>query len=292
MKILETAHKRKSAVITAVILMLLVFGIFNFGMKYLDPPIEYGVVINLGTSDVGSGEPVEETQSASATEEVEEEIQEEQEIIEAATSEASEEIQDDIITDDTAEDVPVVEKITSEKKAKKEPVKDVVKEKTKEIPKEVKPKKKKKPSPSKAATDALNSLLNGTSKDGAAIGEGNNTEAGVKGSKDGNASSSKYYGKSGSGSGGNYNLSGREALSKPVKQPDCQEEGTIVVSIEVNQNGKVTKAQTGGLKGSTSSAPCLEKAAKQAALKTTWNADGNAPPKQRGTIIYKFSLSQ
>ncbi|WBX74124.1 energy transducer TonB [Tenacibaculum pacificus] len=285
MKILETEHKRKSAVITAVILMLLLFGIFNFGMKYLDPPTEYGIAINLGTSDVGSGEPVEETQVASSTEEIlEEELEEEEETFEEEVSEASEEIQEDVITDDTAEDVPVVEKTTSEK--------DIVKERTKETPKEVKPKKKKKPSPSKAATDALNSLLNGTSKDGAATGEGDDTESGVKGGKDGDASSNKYYGNSGGGSGGNYNLAGRKALSKPVKQPDCQEEGTIVVSIEVNQNGKVIKVQTGGLKGSTSSAPCLEKAAKEAALKTTWNADGNAPSKQRGTIIYKFSLSQ
>ncbi|MEX6626302.1 energy transducer TonB family protein [Tenacibaculum salmonis] len=291
MKILETEHKRKSAVITAIILMLLLFGIFNFGMKYLDPPIEYGLAINLGTSDVGSGEPVEETQVASSTEEVlEEEIEEEEEVFEEEASEASEEIQEDIITDDTAEDVPVVEKTTSEKEVK-ESVKGVVKESVKETPKKVKPKKKK-PSPSKAATDALNSLLNGTSKNGAKTGEGDDTESGVKGTKDGDASSSKYYGNSGNGSGGNYNLAGRKALSKPVKQPDCQEEGTIVVSIEVNQNGKVTKVQTGGLKGSTSSAPCLEKAAKEAALKTTWNADGNAPSKQRGTIIYKFSLSQ
>ncbi len=282
MKILETAHKRKSAVITALILMLLLFGIFNFGMKYLDPPIEYGIAINLGTSDIGSGEPVQETQVSS--EEIEEEFQEE--IFEEQASEASEEIQEDVITDDTAEDVPVVEKTTLKKE-----VKEHVKEDSKEKPKEIKPKKKK-PSPSKAATDALNSLLNGTSKNGTKKGEGDDTKSGVKGDKDGKASSSKYYGNSGGDSGGNYNLAGRKALSKPIKKPNCQEEGTIVVSIEVNKNGKVIKAQTGGLKGSTSSAPCLEKAAKEAALKTTWNADGNAPSKQRGTIIYKFSLSQ
>ena len=34
------------------------------------------------------------------------------------------------------------------------------------------------------------------------------------------------------------------------------------------------------------------KAAKEAALKTLWNADSNAPIKQVGTIIYVFSLSK
>ena len=266
--------------------MFFLFGIFNFGMKYLDPPIEYGIAVSLGTSDVGSGEAVEQTQEASTTEEVQEEVKEE-EFIEEEVSEDSEEIQDDMITEDSAQDVPVIEEKTSVKK----PTKDTNK-KNKETPKEAKPKKKKKPSPSKAATDALNSLLNGTSKNGGTTGKGDDSKSGVKGSKNGDISSNKYYGKSGGGSGGNYNLSGRKALSKPIKKPECQEEGTIVVSIEVNQKGKVTKAQTGGLRGSTSSAPCLEKAAKEAALKTTWNADGNAPPKQRGTIIYKFSLSQ
>ena len=273
MRILETKHKRKSAVITAIILILLLFGIFNFGMKYLDPPIEYGLAINFGNSEVGSGEPVEKTKSKSTPEEQEE-------VVEETVEETPQEIiQEDVITDDAANDVPVVEKI----KEKKEVVK--------ETPKEVKLKKKPKPKPSKETTDALNSLLNGTSKDGAAKGEGDDTQSGVKGNEKGDPSSNKYYGNSGSGSGGNYNLAGRKALSKPIEKPNCEEEGTVVVSIEVDQNGKVIKAQAGA-RGTTNSAPCLSKAAEKAALRTRWNAAVDAPSKQRGTIIYKFSLSQ
>ncbi|MCD8417444.1 energy transducer TonB [Tenacibaculum finnmarkense genomovar finnmarkense] len=306
MKILETAHQRKAAVITAVILMLLLFGVFNFGIKYLDPPIEYGVAINLGSSDVGSGEPVEEMELAAASqavseenesqdfdqntedqpkEEVEEEITEQTQPL----NESSQEIQEDIITDDTAKDAPSIAKSTKEKEVVKDTSEEKIKEKVKEKPKKT---PKKKPKPSKQTTDALNSLLNGTANTGAKTGEGDDAESGIKGNKNGDSKASKYYGNSKSGTGGNYNLAGRKALSKPIKKPDCQEEGTIVVSIEVNKNGIVTKAQTGGLKGSTSSAPCLEKAAKQAALKTIWNAANDAPQKQRGTIIYKFSLSE
>ncbi|NDK18850.1 MAG: energy transducer TonB, partial [Zetaproteobacteria bacterium] len=46
-----------------------------------------------------------------------------------------------------------------------------------------------------------------------------------------------------------------------------------------------------GVKGTTNSAPCLLKRAKDAALKTTWQPDSNAPLKQIGSIIYNFSLS-
>ncbi|WP_422089428.1 energy transducer TonB family protein [Tenacibaculum ovolyticum] len=272
MSVLNTEHKRKSAIITAVILMLLVVGVFNYGMKYLDPPIEYGLAINFGNSEVGSGEPVQNTKKQATQEQ-------QDEVVEEEVKENSEEtIEEEVITDDSAKNVPVIEKSKEQKKE------------VKETPKKTETKQK--PKPSKQTTDALNSLLNGTSKDGATKGEGDDNETGVKGNENGNPNSNKYYGNSGSGSGGNYNLAGRKALSKPIKKPDCEEEGTVVVSIEVNQKGKVIKALVGGVKGSTSSAACLEKAAKEAALKTRWNADGEAPSKQRGTIIYKFSLSQ
>ncbi len=273
MTVLDTQHKRKSAVITAIILLLLIVGIFNYGMKYLDPPIEYGLAINFGNSEVGSGEPVEKTK-AQATPKQQEKVVEEQ--VEETSEEA---IKEEIITDDTAEEVPTVEK------------KEEKKEKIKETPKEVKPKENPKPKPSKETTDALNSLLNGTSNDGKEAGEGDDKQSGVKGNENGDPNSDKYYGNSGSGSGGNYNLAGRKALSKPIEKPDCQEEGTVVVSIVVNQKGQVIKA-TPGAKGTTNSAFCLYDAAQKAALKTKWNSDGNAPSKQRGTIIYKFSLSK
>ena len=272
MTVLDTQHKRKSAVITAIILILLLFGIFNYGMKYLDPPIEYGLAINFGNSEVGSGEPVEKTKAQAAPQQ--------EEVIEEQIDEVPEEtIKEEIITDDTAEEVPVVEKKVEKKEA------------VKETPKEVKPKEKPKPKPSKETTDALNSLLNGTSKDGANTGQGDDKQTGVKGNENGDPNSDKYYGNSGSGSGGNYNLAGRKALSKPIEKPNCQEEGTVVVSIEVDRNGKVIKA-TPGARGTTNSAGCLAEAAKKAALKTKWNADSNARVKEVGTIIYKFSLSK
>ncbi len=275
MALLETKHKQKSAVITTIILLLLLFVIFNFGMQYLDPPEEYGLAINFGDAAVGSGDPIEETKKVSRPKVVEKE-----EVVEEEVKETSKEtLQEQIITEDTAKEVPVVER---QKEVKKPIKKDIKKEKSKEIAKS---------KPSKETTDALNSLLKGNASDGKQKGEGDDEKQGLKGSLKGVSETNTYYGNTGIGSAGNYNLAGRKALSKPIEQPECQEEGVVVVRIIVDKNGKVIRAIP-GIKGSTNTAACLLKPAKEAALKTRWNADEKAPNNQIGTIIYKFSLTK
>jgi len=275
MQILNNKHKRKSAVITVLILLLFIFAIFNFGMQYLDPPEEYGLAINFGDADVGAGPSVLTSKKT-----VPEEVVKKAVLAETIKETPKETLLEEIITKETAAKVPVVKKVKDKKLT---PVKEVVeKEPLKLIPE---------PKPSKENRDALNKLLNGTVADGAIKGEGDTDIDGLKGEKDGNPISSKYYGNTGTGSGGNYNLAGRKALSTPKKQPDCQEEGIVVVRITVDRNGKVVRAIP-GVKGTTNTAPCLAKPAKEAALSTVWNSDGAAPKIQTGTIIYKFSLSK
>ena len=161
------------------------------------------------------------------------------------------------------------------------------KEEVKEKPKP-KPKPKK---PSKAATDAFKNLLEGDKSDGEPKGEGDDNKDGLKGKENGDPKSSKYYGNTGTDGDSNYNLAGRRALKKPIEKPDCEEEGTVVVSIEVDKNGRVIKAVP-GVKGTTNSAKCLLDPAREAAMRTTWNAAADAPAKQKGTIIYKFTLTE
>ena len=267
MSILNTKHKRKSAAITAIILMLLILGVLNFGMQYLDPPEEYGLAINYGNSALGSVSPVEKTKK-----EVPQKVAEKQAFVVEKKKETPKEIlKEEIISSDTSKDVPVVAR-------KKEVLKEVLKENPK-------------PKLSKESQDALTNLLNANSSDGKPKGEGDDKVPGVKGEEKSDANSLKYYGNTSSGSDGAYNLAGRKALLKPKEQPDCEEEGTVVVRIQVDKNGKVVHAMA-GIKGTTNSAPCLLKPAKQAALRTQWNADSKAPTKQVGTIIYKFTLSK
>lgn len=121
-------------------------------------------------------------------------------------------------------------------------------------------------------------------------GEGDDNQAGDKGKVTGDPNASGYYGIGGDGSGGNYRLSNRSALNKPKPDYPCNEEGKVVVKITVDQSGKVIAAEPGA-KGTTNSASCLLTEAKEAALKTKFNQDSKAPPKQIGAIIYNFSLS-
>ena len=107
----------------------------------------------------------------------------------------------------------------------------------------------------------------------------------------GDPNASGYYGVGGDGSGGNYRLGNRNALNRPKPDYPCNEEGKVVVTIYVDQSGNVVSAEPGA-KGTTNSAPCLLTEAKEAALKTKFNKDGKAPPKQKGAIIYNFSLSE
>ena len=259
MAILDTIHKKKASLVTLVILIVFVWGVFSFGMQYQDPPVEYGIVINFGTSDEGtkksknilSNLPVQDNQ---------------EERLEETVEDTPEEIKNEEVLSQTDKDAPTIQK----------PKEDA----------EPTPKK-----PSKNTLKAFDNLLKGDTSDGKPTGDGDAAQEGVKGDKNGDPASTKYYGNTGKSGDPNYNLAGREALVKPKEQPNCEEEGIVVVSIEVDKKGKVIRAVS-GVKGTTNSANCLLKPAREAALKTTWNADPNSPSKQKGTIIYKFSLTK
>ncbi|MFZ3275130.1 MAG: energy transducer TonB, partial [Lutibacter sp.] len=106
-----------------------------------------------------------------------------------------------------------------------------------------------------------------------------------------------YYDNGGNGSGGNVGngLGNRIVLYSP--KPDysiCNSKyatGKIVVQIEVDKNGQVTKA-TAGIKGATGVDECLLRQAEKAALLRKYNKDLNAPLKQTGNILYVFDFSK
>ena len=129
---------------------------------------------------------------------------------------------------------------------------------------------------------------NGTTKGG----EGNDEDSGDKGDPNGDPNAKSYYGTGkGLDGDGNYLLGGRKALNKQKFIQDCNEAGTVVVSIEVDRNGKVISA-TPGVRGTTNNSKCLLDPAKRAAMTTRFNSDEKAPAKQIVKIIYRFSLSQ
>jgi len=260
-------HKKKAFVETSIVMLVIILLMFIGGMTYLDPPPETGIAVNFGTSDMGKG--VVQPQHNKPSKPVQQQPKVEPKV--------EPEIKQDVITQNT-EDAPVIKN-----------------EKPKPNPKPVKPKPKPKPKPNQNVLDALNNVENapGAATNNAS-GEGNDNQAGDKGSNSGDPNASGYYGnggKNGGGGHGNYQLGNRKALSKPAPNYQCNEEGTVVVKIYVNKSGKVVRAVPGA-KGSSNPAPCLLQAAKKAALNTKWSSDSKAPDQQIGKIIYHFTLTE
>jgi len=110
------------------------------------------------------------------------------------------------------------------------------------------------------------------------------SEKSSDGQPDGNTTTGKVEGNA------NAHLEGRTVLGmlqKPVYA--VQESGTVVVSILVDQYGKVTSA-TPGARGTTVNNQKLWNAARDAAMRTKFTMKADAPAEQKGTITYKFNL--
>ena len=88
----------------------------------------------------------------------------------------------------------------------------------------------------------------------------------------------------------NAQVKGRSVLgSLPKPAYNSQNEGTVVVTVKVDQFGSVTEAIPGA-EGTTVTDKKLWNAARAAALKAHFNQSANAPALQDGTITYIFKL--
>ncbi|MFK5879126.1 MAG: energy transducer TonB [Flavobacteriaceae bacterium] len=297
MKFLNTIHKRKSATITTILMVLLLLLIFFFGLKYMDPPIESGIAVNFGTSNVGSGniqpiKPVKTEVKPVVTKEeiIPEEVVEEK-VEEVAPDDAPAE---DVLTSESEESIKI--KKAEEEKKKFEEAEAKAKAEADKIAKEKADKErlekeeadriKQEQEDKKRQLDAMMGGLNNS--DGTSGGEGDDTISGDKGNKNGDPNASGYYGNGGSGGGGDYQLGSREAIVKPPPVNDCNAKGYVVVLIEVNRSGKVVNAFKGKEEGVTGN-DCLIQSAIRAAYKTTWESSQSAGVKQLGKIKYRFS---
>ncbi|MBL4746099.1 MAG: energy transducer TonB [Flavobacteriaceae bacterium] len=294
MSIIDTSHKRKSVILTSIIMSMLFLCIFLFGLKYLDPPTEYGIAINFGTSDVGMGniQPKEALKATTpeVTETTEEVIpQEETAVAETVTEKTEKSIEksEDVATQNLEEALAIKKQEEAKIAAKK-----VIAEKQRIAKAKADALKKKQEEEAKKRSE-LDALMGGFNKGSgnASGGEGDDNSPGDKGKITGDINAKGYTGNGGGNGTGNYNLGNRKPLNRPKPNYLCNEEGLVIVRIEVNNTGKVIRA-TAGVKGSTNTADCLLSQAKKAALQTKWQADTKAPQKQIGTIKYRFSLSQ
>lgn len=280
-KLWNNRNKRRGLIATIVVHAALLLLFLFVGLKYYDPKPEDGIVINFGTSETGQGEIVKEASSAPAPSESSPSES-------ASQSESPQDETSDPAATQDVTDAPALDaKSSEEEKDEKDEKKDEKKseEKTQD-----------EPEPEPEPSESLKKLLQNTenSQQG---GEGVTEGPGDQGDPDGDKNSPNRSGQNagGGGGGGNYQLGDRRALEKPRPDYPCSAEGRVVVKIYVDRQGNVQRAVAGervpGGAATTTSSSCLFRQAESAALRTTWQADSEAPDSQTGYIIYNFYKS-
>jgi outer membrane biosynthesis protein TonB len=286
MKLLETPHQRKSAVLTSIIGILLLLLLFVLGLTYYDPPISFGMEVNFGNSQTGSGK-IQPTQPvASKPKPIQKKPVVEKQV--KTPPPTTTKVNEKVVTQN--ESSVAVPKKKPKKKSNPQPQKKSTPAPKKESPPEPTPEK---PKIAKSTQQVLQNMFKGPKKEGKAqTGEGDDSSGGDKGKVTGSPYANSYYGNAGlGGRGGGYGLNGRSLQSNGSVIQDCNQEGTVVVRITVNQQGEVVAAQP-GVKGTTNAHPCLLEPAKHTALLHRWYPDANAPNKQIGFVVIQFKLGE
>jgi len=281
MKYFETKHERDSAKLTALITTILVLLLFVVGAPYMDPPIEYGVAVNFGTTDFGKGDVQPLQPIKSEPNNINEPYQPEVSKVEPTQASTAKE---EVLTQENEEAIAIRKQKQAEANAK------ALAEAQAKAEADRKAKEKQEQDEKKRKLDAL---IGGVSKsEGTATGgEGNDNRSGDKGQLDGNPYAASYFGSGGSGSGGvGYGLNGRGRPTRQIFKQDCNEYGMVVVEIEVDRSGRVISAKP-GIKGSTNTAACLLEPARKIALSHKWDPDPKAPTRQIGFVSVNFELS-
>ena len=159
-----------------------------------------------------------------------------------------------------------------------------------EKPKNTKPKQEK---PAEEPKPKVNdrALFKGSNNPQSGGSEGITGQPGDQGKPDGMKGVRQYDGNGGKGNGAGYDLGGRGAKSLHRPNDDFPEEGIVVVDIWVNRMGQVTRAEI-ATKGTTVINQTMREKAKQAALRSAFASDPNAPEEQHGTITYTFVINK
>ena len=286
MIIFDSPHKKKSAGITFIVLLLLIFLFFVLGLTYYDPPIDYGMEINFGSTMQRTGKNKEQKQKSIKFDGVEKD----QNLVKSSNktnSEINSYKESEHILTEKKSSVSLTKKENS--KNQNQNLKKVKEEKKlKELPT-----KKETPKVSKTTKNIVSNLLKKNNKENntlSKIGEelSNKNDA----SLNQNGYSSTYYNNSISGTyAKGYGLNGRSLQSKGKVLQECNEQGLVVVRISVNRQGDVVLAEP-GVKGTTNTHPCLLEAAKKTAQLHKWLPDTEAPEIQIGFVIIQFKLGE
>jgi protein TonB len=247
------------------------------------PAAQFGVVVNIGFDDQGTGDI--QTDKPVAQEDAEEEPVEQEpqpSEPEPVVKEKPEETKEEIVTSKVESPVTV--------KAKEEPKEEKVKE-VKEKPKEEVKVKEPEKLKTEYTKDNTQQAQKSNSKGETSTGEGDDVnKTGNKGQPDGTLDpNGQYKGTPGGGGGGNgdfLNMSGWGWAEKPSTSGiSNSESGRIVFEITCDASGEITGIRT--LEKGVSAA--TEQLLKEAIYKTSLirdDASGKAPAQSKGTVTF------
>jgi len=271
MELVEKRNKRKGLITSLLIHALLLLLFAFFGMTYIHPAPEEGMMINFGNTETGLG--VTESDPAQS-EVIDEQIEEEVVPTESVPDAAEPVVEEEVVTQEMLDAIAL--KKEQKKKAREEAERKAEEERILAEQKRIEEEKR-----------AASAALFAKAKAGKGTGEGNTKQGGNQGSPDGTPGAP--HGLGGSGNGMSFDLGGRSMLSAPKIQDNSQKEGKVVVDILVDKYGKVVKA-TPGARGSTTTDRHLEKLATEAAYNTKFNAKPDAAVQQKGSMTFVFIL--
>ncbi|MGK7393661.1 MAG: hypothetical protein ACNS62_03775 [Candidatus Cyclobacteriaceae bacterium M3_2C_046] len=275
----EKKHKKIGLIVSGGIhLGLLILFFFMLAWKEPFPPQpEYGIELNFGLDQTGTGEIQQETPPQPVQQQVEEQPEETtteavEQQIESQPEKVQEIAPEEVVTQ--PDESPVVEEVKVEKP--KEKPKPVLEEDTKpqvnaEEAKE-KPVEKPAEKPNESAAQPNS--------------QGDNANApGDKGDPQGTIDSRALYGSQGGGDGASLDMAGWIWDFKPKPNDQSSESGRIVFQVKIDDQGEILSVIT--LEKTVS--PTVEKVYRQAVEQLTFSrtADNSIPaPISTGTITF------
>ncbi|SMG14686.1 protein TonB, links inner and outer membranes [Marivirga sericea] len=275
----DYAHREKKNRIIGIsvsvglhILVLLLF-LWVTAWKEPYPPLpEYGIELNIGMNNQGSGNEPVAAQEPQEQEEIP--TEESEEVVEEEIEEATDAEADDAVEEVSEPANEVVEEAVSDTES---PVKveDTPQEKAKETPKkEEKIEKKQEPKANP------NALFPGDSK---SQGE-TNTPKGDQGNPEGEVDAEAMMGPQGGGNGSKLSMSGWKWASPPRPDDPTQQNGKIVFEIRVDNNGEVIDVRTVETTVSPEVVKIYEDEVKKLSFYRT--SEGKTAPQSKGTITF------
>ena len=269
MNFLETPHKKKSAIVTFFIGVLIILFFYFIGMKYYDPPIVYGMEVSFGNTNENFSENISKSKN---------------QIEKNNSNQESKKV----LLNSNKENKILTEKKSVVKVEKKDLIdSSLVKERNK-VEKQIEIKEKEQ-EVSESTQKLIENLIENKSKTQDISDLDYREQNSNRGNIDGSLYSSTFYNIAGKET--NYGLNGRSLKSSGKVIQDCNQEGIVVVRITVNRDGNVIDADP-GVKGTTNMDSCLLQPALKTALLHKWNPDEKAPERQVGFVVINFKLGE